>query len=138
MAKSITLGTWFGESWEERIDENSNCLYLKCLCRIKIKRDGQEILNFYRTEFFLNPPTKEVQLMREVLEELGIELIPRKDFRSSTSVTVKVSEITQLIQVESGFWSKWRIVFKGINCGVIKESGNFYDRDADIIIDIPR
>lgn len=137
-AENITAGALFGESLEERIDDNSNCLYLKRLNRIEIKQNGKSVLYSYRTEFFMNPPTSEVQLMREILELLGIELISREDFQSSPSVTVKVSEKTQLIQVESGFWSKWLIVFGIIPCGAIKESGNFWDRGADIIIDIPR
>lgn len=137
-AENITLGSWFGEALEERAEDNSNCLHLRRLNYINIEIDGKTVLHSYRTDFFLNPPTEEVQLMREVLKILDIELIPCNDFQSSPSVTVKVSKQTQFIQVEAGFGSKWQIVFGGIPCGAIEESGNFYDRDADIIIDIPR
>lgn len=124
--------TWFGESREERTD----CLYLR-LNSIEIKREGKSISYSYRNEIFLNPPTKKVQTMRELLELLCIEVIPQKDFQSSPSVTVKVSEQTELIHVKSSFWSKWYIMYEGSPYGVIKE-GNFWDGDADIIIDVPR
>lgn len=128
---------WFGESREERTDDNSNCLYLR-LNSIEIKRDGKSISYSYKNEIFLNPPTKKVQTMRELLELLCIEVIPHKDFQSSLSVIVKVSEQTQFIHVKSSFWSKWYIMFEGSPYGVIKETGNFCDIDADIIIDVPR
>lgn len=136
--ENITLGTCVGEALEERMDDNSNCLYLRCLDGIELKQNGKSLMDFHGNKFFPNPPTKEVQLMRELLENLNIELIPCKDFRSSQSVTVKVSEQTQLIQVEAGFWTKWKIVVEGIPYGIIKETGNFWDREADIIIDIQR
>lgn len=134
-----------GESWEDVVDDishqigkddNSNCLDLTCLNYIDVKRNGELIQSFYRTEFFQNPPTKEVAATREIFDLLGIELIPREDFQSSPSVTIKVSKPTRLIQTEEGFWSKWIILYR-IPCGTIKECGNFWDRGADIIIDIP-
>lgn len=136
-AENITTGVWFGESWEETTEEHSNCLHLSNLSRVEIKRDGKSIDWETRTKFFLNPPTERVQMMRDILSIIGLGVIPRKDFRSSGKVTVVSTPSIQLEQTESGFRSEWLILLEGVKFGSIEECGNFWDRSADIIIDIP-
>lgn len=133
----ITTGTFFGEALQESV-EDSKYVYLNDLSRIEVKQDGKTVLLCRRREYFTNPPTKEVSLIRELIGVLQIELLPRKDFISSGKVTVKATLPTELVQTEAGFWSQWDIVVGNtIKYGSIKECGNFYDRNADIIIDVP-
>ena len=146
LARESLLRVLYGEPWEEIVDDitsrlgeekNLNCLELPGFARIEIKRDGKLIEVFHRTDFFYNPPTKEVFAVREVLNMTGLELISREDFISNPKVTLKTGESTLLIQVEQGFWSTWIIIWEGIPYGAIKISGNFWDRSTDLVIDIP-
>lgn len=134
----ITPAVCFGEALEQSQEDNSNCLYLRYLCRIEVRKKGKTLLVGSRNDYFWNPPTLEVHLIREILDALQIELIARKDFVSSGRVTVKVTAPTELVQTESGFWSRWNIRVGEREYGFIKETGNFYDRDAEIIIDVPQ
>jgi len=136
-AENITLGTWFGESREERTDDASY-LYLKCLNGIKIKREGKVILSSKRREVFSNPPTKEVHEIREILDAIKLELIPCENFITTCFVTVKVSKPTYIRQTMAGFESEWLIVRGEIKLGLIEEHGSFDNRNTDITIAIPR
>lgn len=146
LALEALIRVSYGEPWEDIVDNinsqlgeemNSNSLNLPGFVRIEIKRDGKLVEVLSPNQFFYNPPTETVSIIRDVLNKLGINLISRKDFISSRDVTFKADESILLVKIEEGFWETWIIYWKGIPYGAIKTSGNFWDRSTDLVIDIP-
>lgn len=119
--------------------ETLDCLFLTDLNGIRIVRDGKITEYATGVGFFLNPPTKKVQTMREIIEHLELELIPQKDFQSNGRVTVKASGAeTKIIKTKSGVNREWSILYKDILWGIIRECGNLHTMGEDICIFVPR